>query len=83
MNSLFDAYLAWLSRHYRLAAVVVAALFVILGAGMSGLSVTNDMRAYFSDDNPQLLAFERLEAIFDRHVHESRHRRRRHRTFFE
>ena len=66
MSSVFDAYIDWLSRHYRLATLVIVALFIGLAAGMTGLSVTNDMRAYFSADNPQLLAFERVEEIFDR-----------------
>ena len=66
MDSIFDAYVDWLSRHFRLAAFGILALFIGLIAGVTGLSVTNDMRAYFSDDNPQLLAFERLERIFDR-----------------
>jgi uncharacterized protein len=66
MGTAFDAYLDWLSGHYRAATLVIVTLFLGLGAGMTGLSVTNDMRAYFSSDNPQLLAFERLERIFDR-----------------
>ena len=66
MDSVFDAYVDWLSRHFRLATFGILAVFIGLIAGVTGLSVTNDMRAYFSDDNPQLLAFERLERIFDR-----------------
>ncbi len=66
MSTAFDAYIEWLSRHYRMTTSVIVALFIGLAAGMSGLSVTNDMRAYFSADNPQLLAFERVEEIFDR-----------------
>ena len=66
MNALFDTYLAWLSRNFRLAIILISILFFALAAGINSLSFTNDMRAYFSDGNPQLLAFERLEAVFDR-----------------
>ena len=66
MSFAFEAYIDWMSRHYRSATLVIVVLFIGLATGMTGLSVTNDMRAYFSSDNPQLLAFERVEEIFDR-----------------
>ena len=66
MGALYTTYLVWITQHHRAAVVTLSMLFIILAAGMAGLSVTNDMRAYFSADNPQLLAFERLERVFDR-----------------
>jgi len=44
-----------------LASVVVV---VVLAAGGQRLSITNDSRVFFSDDNPQLLAFEALENTY-------------------
>jgi len=38
----------------------------VLSYGALQLTVTSDMRAYFSDDNPQLQAFDRLENIYDK-----------------
>ena len=41
-----------------------AALVVVLASGMPDLSITNDFRIYFSEDNPQLIAFEEFEETF-------------------
>jgi predicted RND superfamily exporter protein len=45
-----------------ITVLVVAAL----AAGIGRLNFSNDTRAYFGPDNPQLLAFERLEDIFEK-----------------
>ncbi len=59
-------YTAWIIRHRILVAVLSVALSLALGAGVTKLTTTNDTRAFFSDENPQLDAFERLEAIYER-----------------
>ena len=47
-------------------AVVIATLIVIvaLAAGMGRLHFTNDYRVFFSEENPQLLAFESLQNTY-------------------
>ena len=61
---------AWLgnvtSRHYKLVTLVSIVLSVLLTAGAARLTFSADFRAYFSDDNPQLIAFEALEADFNK-----------------
>ena len=37
-----------------------------LSYGASRLTFTNDARAYFSEDNPQLAAFDALKAVYDK-----------------
>ena len=54
------------SRHYKLVTIVAIVTAVLLTAGAARLSFTADFRAYFSDDNPQLIAFEALEADFNK-----------------
>lgn len=39
-------------------------LVILLGIGLKNLSITNNFRVYFSEDNPQLVAFENFEATF-------------------
>ena len=49
-----------------LVIVVVAFAVALIAAGAARLTVTNDMRAYFSEDNPQLKALDRVETVFDK-----------------
>ncbi len=46
--------------------VLLATIVLIMSAGSGGqhLRFTNDYRLFFSDDNPQLLAFEALENTY-------------------
>lgn len=39
-------------------------LTVLCAIGLRGLSITADYRVFFSDDNPELIAFEQQEALF-------------------
>lgn len=55
-----------ISQHYRLVTVVSVMACLLLIAGAANLRFSADFRAYFSDDNPQLLAFEALEADFNK-----------------
>ena len=56
-----------ISQHYRLVTIVSVLACLLLMAGAANLRFSADFRAYFSDDNPQLLAFEALEADFNKH----------------
>ena len=51
-------------RHHKWI-VFISLLFVIgLGAGAKNLTSTSDFNIYFSDDNPQLVAFKELEKTY-------------------
>lgn len=62
MFSLLDACLA---RPWR---VIFATLVLVMSAAYGGknLAVSNDYRNFFSEDNPELLAFEHLQDTFDK-----------------
>ncbi|MDF1820635.1 MAG: MMPL family transporter [Alcanivoracaceae bacterium] len=55
-----------IARRYRLVTVLMLAVCLGLAAGAARLSFTADFRVYFSDDNPQLIAFEQLEEDFNK-----------------
>ena len=63
---MFERYIRALLRWHK--AVVIGCVMVTgaLSYGALRLTVTNDMRAYFSDHNPQLQAFDALENIYDK-----------------
>jgi len=66
MKKLENSIGPWIIQ-YRLAIIVIS--LVIVGATALGsryLTFKNDSRIYFSDDNPQLLALEKLETTFSR-----------------
>ena len=54
----------FLLNHRRLLVMLVLAGCAWLALGIPKLTVSTDMRVYFSDDNPQLAAFEQLERTF-------------------
>ena len=50
---------------WRWAIMALTAVFVVfMAAGGQYLKISNDSRIFFSEDNPQLLAFEALEATY-------------------
>ncbi|MDH5600816.1 MAG: MMPL family transporter, partial [Gammaproteobacteria bacterium] len=50
---------------YHKWIIFITLLFVlVLGAGAKNLTATSDFRIYFSEDNPQLVAFESLEETY-------------------
>ena len=63
---LVDAYIRWVLKWPKSILVASVTATMLLVAGLPGLGLTNDMRAYFSDDNPQLTAFNALEDIYDK-----------------
>lgn len=46
--------------------IVLTAIILVMAAGAGQLQLTTDFRTYFSADNPQLQAFEKLEADFNK-----------------
>ncbi len=64
MNWIENAYPQWLLRNRFL--VIIAALLIVAAAasGLSHVTFTANYRVFFSDDNPQLIAFETLENTY-------------------
>ena len=63
---MIEAYAHWIIRwRYLIVLAVIAAVFAI-GAGMPKLSMSNDYRMFFGEDNPQLLEFERMQNTFNK-----------------
>ena len=63
-NELFERYIDAVLGWPRM---IMLSFFVVLGGlgyGVVYLTISNDFRIYFSEDNPQLLTFERLEEAF-------------------
>lgn len=57
-------YATWVVEH-RFLVIIATVLFMAAAmTGMSRLSFNSDYRVFFSKDNPQLQAFERLERAF-------------------
>lgn len=59
-----QTYGQWVVNHQ--VAVIVFCLFVTIAfaAGAKNLRFTNDYRVFFSEENPQLIAFEELQAAY-------------------
>ena len=63
---MLERYITGLLRYPGTVVLLSVAIIILLAAGASRLSVSNDFRVFFSDDNPQLAAFERLEETFNK-----------------
>lgn len=57
-------YTKWLLKWKYVVVVTTVILVMLLAAGASRLHFTNDYRVFFSEDNPQLLAFENLQNTY-------------------
>jgi uncharacterized protein len=55
-----------IGRRYRLVVLLSLLATFVFAAGAARLTFNADFRAYFSDDNPQLIAFEALEDDFNK-----------------
>ncbi|MDA0822061.1 MAG: MMPL family transporter [Proteobacteria bacterium] len=64
MKNFEVAFARWVIRNrYAIIVLSIAAIFV-LAAGATKLRFDTSYRAFFSDDNPQLIAFENLENTY-------------------
>ena len=63
---MFERYINWIIRRHKTVVCLSLVTVGLLSYGITGLTITNDMRAYFSADNPQLKAFDRHEQIYDK-----------------
>jgi predicted RND superfamily exporter protein len=62
--TVLQSYTNWLLKQYKLIVLVVVVCVVALASGTQRLSFTNDFRIYFSEDNPQLAALEKMEDTY-------------------
>lgn len=58
------AYSRWVVQNRWLVLIVMLVLAVAAAAGMKRLAMTTDYRVFFSADNPQLAAFEKLQNTY-------------------
>ena len=59
-----DACIAWILRRPWLVIVLSSLVMLAVGAGAGSMAITSDYRVVFSDDNPEVLAFEALENTY-------------------
>lgn len=64
IDSVLNRYARWVIRHKAWVILTTLALAIALGSGARHLTFVGDYRAYFSDDNPQLVALEALENTY-------------------
>ena len=64
MQGLKEKYIDWLLANRWLAIVIVIASIVISAVGVKKLYFTSDYRIFFSEENPQLQAFEALQDTY-------------------
>ncbi len=63
---MIESYTRWIIRWRYLVVLVTIALTFALASGGRYLGFSNDYRMFFGDDNPQLLAFEKMQATFNK-----------------
>ncbi|MFW2372156.1 MAG: efflux RND transporter permease subunit [Gammaproteobacteria bacterium] len=63
---MFERYAQFVINRPYWVLLTVFILVLLLAARLPQLTVTSDMRVFFSDDNPQLQAFELTEASYGR-----------------
>lgn len=63
---MIESYTRWVIRWKYLVVLASIALAVAAAAGGQFLGFSNDYRMFFGDDNPQLLAFEKMQKTFNK-----------------
>ena len=58
-----DRYTRWVIRNRWWVVLGALLVSMVTGTGMSKLGLANDYRVFFSEDNPDLNAFEAVENI--------------------
>lgn len=59
-----QAYFTWILRHRWLVVALSVLLIGVTASGARFLEFSNDYRMFFSEENPQLLAFEALQNTY-------------------
>ena len=63
-STLAERYSAWVVRHRWLVLAVSLAIGMLFASGAARLGFIDEYRVFFGPDNPQLLAFDEVEAIY-------------------
>ena len=63
-NGSAGAFAQWVIRWRWLVLIGSIAVALIAGSGAARLAFNNDYRIFFSEDNPELLAFEKLQRTY-------------------
>ena len=63
---MIESYTRWIIRWKYLVVLVSIALAFATATGGQFLNFSNDYRMFFGEDNPQLLAFEKMQATFNK-----------------
>ena len=63
---MIESYTRWIIRWKYLVVLVTIALTFAAASGGRFLGFSNDYRMFFGEDNPQLLAFEKMQATFNK-----------------
>ena len=63
---MIESYTRWIIRWRYLVVLVTIVLTLAAASGGRFLGFSNDYRMFFGDENPQLLAFEKMQATFNK-----------------
>lgn len=63
---MIESYTRWIIRWKYLVVLVTIALTFAAASGGRFLGFSNDYRMFFGEDNPQLLAFEKMQSTFNK-----------------
>lgn len=63
---MIESYTRWIIRWKYLVVLACFAAVAVTAYGGKFLGFSNDYRMFFGDDNPQLLAFERMQKTFNK-----------------
>lgn len=63
---MIEKYAHWIIRWRYLVVLAVIGVVFAAGAGAPRLSMSNDYRMFFGEDNPQLLEFEQMQNTFNK-----------------
>lgn len=61
---MLSRYTNYLIQHHKLVVLLTLVFVITAAVGLQHLTTTSNFRVYFSEDNPQLLAFEELEKTY-------------------
>ena len=64
MTEFLERYIAVILKRRWLVIALAGPIMLAMTAGVQFITITNDYRSLFEDDNPQLLAFDALENTF-------------------
>ncbi|MCU7840732.1 MAG: MMPL family transporter [Candidatus Thiodiazotropha sp. (ex Troendleina suluensis)] len=59
-----EAFFQFVLKHRLLVIFLAVTLSILMGSGVKQLQFSNDYRMFFSEDNPQLKAFEKLQNTY-------------------